>query len=105
MISRFAAPIRVIAGTCAALLIALTLPSARGRAEDHMGTPERVRLVQKSRANGGNVEIKLYPDATHSFDSAGRKRQSIDANEAATEDAVEQSLRFFARYLGGRVAR
>jgi carboxymethylenebutenolidase len=56
-------------------------------------------LVEKSRANGGDVEIKIYPGATHSFDSPVRSRQRIRANSEATEDAVERSLRFFARHL------
>jgi carboxymethylenebutenolidase len=71
-----------------------------GTADEEVSYQRCDELVQRSRANGGNVEIRLYPGATHSFDSPGRKRQSIDANAAATEDAVERSLRFFARQLG-----
>jgi dienelactone hydrolase len=56
-------------------------------------------LVKKSRANGGSIEIKIYQGATHSFDSPSRKWQRVDANSAATDDAVERALRFFARYL------
>src|SRR5262245_24859009 len=71
-----------------------------GTADEEVSYERCADLVQKSRANGGNIEIKIYPGATHSFDSPGRKRQRIDANAAATEDAVERSLRFFARQLG-----
>src|SRR5438046_2619137 len=55
--------------------------------------------VERRRENGGNVEIKIYPGATHSFDSPSHKRQKVDANAEATEDAVERSRDFFARYL------
>jgi dienelactone hydrolase len=57
-------------------------------------------LVEKSQQNGGNVKIRIYHGATHSFDSPSRKRQKVDANAEATEDALAQSLRFFARHLG-----
>ena len=71
-----------------------------GTADEEVSYKRCTALVEKSRANGGNVQIKLYSGATHSFDSPSRKRQSVDANSSATEDAVERSRRFFARYLG-----
>jgi dienelactone hydrolase len=73
-----------------------------GTADEEVSYKRCAALVEKSRANGGNVEIKLYRGATHSFDSPSRKRQRVDANSDATEDAVERSLRFFARYLAPR---
>jgi len=48
---------------------------------------------------GGDVEIRLYSGATHSFDDPGRRRQSLDANAQATVDAVERSTVFFAQEL------
>jgi dienelactone hydrolase len=71
-----------------------------GTADEEVSYKRCVALVDRSRQQGGNVEIKLYQGATHSFDSPSRKRQSVDANSSATEDAVESSLRFFARYVG-----
>ena len=71
-----------------------------GTADEEVSYKRRARLIEKSRAAGGSVEIKIYPGATHSFDSPSRKRRRVDANSAATDDAVERSLRFFARYLG-----
>jgi len=59
-------------------------------------------LVEESREHGGDVEIVLYPDATHSFDTPTRKRQRIEANAEAREDAIERSLAFFARHLSGK---
>ena len=76
-----------------------------GTADEEVSSQRCADLVQKSRANGGSVEIKLYPGATHSFDSPTRTRQSVDANAAATDDAVERSLHFFARHLGSTVPR
>ena len=72
-----------------------------GTADDEVSYKRCVALVEKSQENGGNVQIKIYQGATHSFDSPSRKRQKVDANAEATEDAVEQSVRFFTQYLGG----
>jgi carboxymethylenebutenolidase len=71
-----------------------------GTADEEVSYKRCVALVERSRESGGTVEIQVYPGATHSFDSPSRKRQRVDANSAATDDAVERSLRFFARYLG-----
>jgi dienelactone hydrolase len=70
-----------------------------GTADEEVSYKRCAALVDKSRENGGNVEIRIYPGATHSFDSPSRERQKVDANSAATGDAVERSLQFFARYL------
>ena len=53
-------------------------------------------LVERSRKAGGDIEITLYPGATHGFDDPGRARQNIPANRAAKDDATERALRFFA---------
>lgn len=71
-----------------------------GTADEEVSYKRCAALVDRSRKNGGEVEIKIYRGATHSFDSPSRNRQRIDANSAATKDAVKRSLRFFARYLG-----
>jgi carboxymethylenebutenolidase len=73
-----------------------------GTADEEVSYKRCAALVEKSRENGANVQIKIYQGATHSFDSPNRKRQSVDANADATEDALEQSLRFFAQYLGDK---
>ena len=73
-----------------------------GSADEEVSFKRCTALVERSRENGGNVEIKIYPGATHSFDSPSRKRQKVDANAEATEDAVERSRDFFARYLRNR---
>ena len=70
-----------------------------GTADEEVSYKRCVALVERSREAGGKVAIRVYPGATHSFDSPSRKRQRVDANSGATDDAVERSLRFFARHL------
>lgn len=71
-----------------------------GSADEEVSYKRCVALAERSRESGGDVQIKIYQGATHSFDSPSRKRQKVDANADATEDATERSLRFFARHLG-----
>jgi carboxymethylenebutenolidase len=70
-----------------------------GTADEEVSYKRCVGLVERSRANGGDIEIKLYADATHTFDSPSRERRKVDANSRATVDAVDRSLNFFARHL------
>jgi dienelactone hydrolase len=70
-----------------------------GTADEEVSPRRCGELVEKSRAEGGDIEIHFYPGASHSFDDPGRKRQSNQANAAATDDAVQISLRFFADRL------
>src|SRR5262249_98662 len=51
-----------------------------GTADEEVSYKRCVTLAEQSRAASGNIEIKIYPGATHSFDSPTRKRQSNDAN-------------------------
>jgi dienelactone hydrolase len=63
-------------------------------------SPKRcTALVERSRAQGGDIAIKLYPGATHDFDDPGRKWQSVDGNVAAKADALEEAPAFFAEQL------
>jgi carboxymethylenebutenolidase len=71
-----------------------------GTADEEVSHRRCEDLVERSRERGGNVEIELYPGATHSFDAPTRKRQSIEANADALNDAVARSLGFLARHLG-----
>ena len=73
-----------------------------GTADEEVSHKRCAALVDKSRASGGDVQMVTYKGATHSFDSPSRKRQSVDANADATEDAIERSLKFFAQHLGTR---
>lgn len=67
---------------------------------DEETSPRRCgELVERSRAGGGAIDIHFYGEATHGFDDPGSKRQSNQANAAATTDAVQRSLAFFAKHL------
>jgi dienelactone hydrolase len=73
----------------------------QGTADEEVSYQRCVSLVEKSRAGGGDIAILLFAGATHSFDSPDRERQKVAANVAATQDAVERSMRFFANHLKG----
>jgi dienelactone hydrolase len=70
-----------------------------GDADEEVSPKRCATLVEKSRAQGGDIAIKLYPGATHDFDDPGRKRQSVDGNVAAKADAMEAAPAFFAEEL------
>jgi len=72
-----------------------------GTADEEVSYKRCEKLVELSRENGGNVHIKIYDGATHSFDSPSRKRQKVDANSEATDDAVQRAVRFFSRHVSG----
>jgi carboxymethylenebutenolidase len=74
-----------------------------GTADEEVSYKRCAALVERSRENGGKVWIKTYEGATHSFDSPSRKRQRIDANAEAAEDAIGRALQFFARHLDNDV--
>src|SRR5262249_21744360 len=40
-------------------------------------------LVERAHRLGGDIEITLYPGATHDFDAPVRSRQSVEANAKA----------------------
>jgi carboxymethylenebutenolidase len=77
-----------------------------GTADEEVSPKRCEALVADSRASGSDIEIKLYPGATHGFDDPGAKRQKVEANAEATDDAVAAAVRFFAARLGtSRAAR
>ncbi len=71
-----------------------------GTADEEVSPKRCETLVNRSREAGGDISILLYPGATHSFDDPGRKRQSVEANAAATEDVVQRATAFFRRHFG-----
>ena len=70
-----------------------------GDADEEVSPKRCATFVEKSRAQGGDIAIKLYPGATHDFDDPGRKRQSVDGNAAAKADAMQEAPAFFAEQL------
>lgn len=56
-------------------------------------------LVDKSRAEHGDITLTVYPGAGHDFDDPSASHQSVPANAAATRDATARALEFFAMLL------
>ncbi len=73
----------------------------QGTADEEVSPKRCAELVDKSRALGGDIELRLYPDATHDFDDPGTERRSNPANVAATGDVMPRAADFFARLLRG----
>ena len=71
-----------------------------GTADEEVSAQKCETLVEGSRNSGNNIEITVYPDATHDFDDPGLKRQSVPANVAATADATAKVASFMGLYLG-----
>lgn len=74
----------------------------QGDADEEVSAKRCARLVEKSQAHGGDIEITLYPGATHDFDDPGPRRQKVDANRAAKADALPRAQAFFAAQLQGQ---
>lgn len=73
-----------------------------GRADEEVSSARCRRLVERSRARGGDIAIEIYPGATHDFDDPGGKRQGVAANAIAKADAMARAERFFAEQLRPR---
>jgi dienelactone hydrolase len=71
----------------------------QGSADEEVSPRRCAELVARSRALGGDVQFRLYPDATHDFDDPSPSHQDNDANAVATEDAIAGAVEFFASVL------
>jgi carboxymethylenebutenolidase len=61
--------------------------------DDEEVSPEICQHVaERSRDAGSKVDVTLYPGATHDFDDPGRRRQSVEANQAAKQDAMAKAI-------------
>ena len=70
-----------------------------GLADEETSPSRCADLVERSKAAGSDIEIALYPGATHDFDDPGEKRQSVEANAEAAKQATAEALRFFSEHL------
>jgi carboxymethylenebutenolidase len=70
-----------------------------GTDDKEISPQECIDLVQKSRAEHGDISLKIYPGAWHDFDDPGASHQSVPANAAATRDATAEALAFFSTIL------
>jgi dienelactone hydrolase len=72
-------------------------------ADDEEVSAERCKsFVERSHAQGGDIQIRVYKGATHGFDDPGTRRREVEGNAEAAEDAIRRSVRFFAQHLEGR---
>jgi dienelactone hydrolase len=71
----------------------------QGSADEEVSPGRCAELVNKSRARGGDIELTLYPGASHDFDDPGERRQGVEANAAAKKDAIPRAVQFFATLL------
>jgi carboxymethylenebutenolidase len=70
-----------------------------GAADEEVSPKRCERLVADSRKHGGDIAIRLYDGAEHGFDDPGAKRQRVEANAEATDDAVARAVEFFQARL------
>ena len=75
-----------------------------GTADEEVSSSRCAAFVAKSRAAGGDIDIRIYDGATHGFDDPSAKRRRVEANAAAAGDAVTRAQRFFAHELKGIAA-
>jgi carboxymethylenebutenolidase len=73
----------------------------QGSADEEVPPKVCAELVDKSRASSGDVQLTLYPGATHDFDDPGSERRDNPANVAATTDVIPRAAAFFAGILRG----
>jgi dienelactone hydrolase len=71
----------------------------QGSADEEVSPRRCADLVAKSRARGGDIEFRLYPDATHDFDDPSPSHQNNDANADATQDVIARATDFLASVL------
>jgi dienelactone hydrolase len=71
----------------------------QGAADEEVSPRRCAALVERSRAQGGDITFVLYPGATHDFDDPGTNRRSVRANAAAADDAITRAKTFFASVL------
>ena len=77
----------------------------QGSADEEVSPKRCAALVERSRDQGGDIRMKLYPGATHDFDDPSRAHQKNEANADAKADALVRAQAFFSRHLEGREAR
>lgn len=67
---------------------------------DEEVSPKRCEdFAKRARANGADLDLIVYPGAEHNFDDPGAKKQSNQANQQATEDAMRRAEAYFAKHL------
>lgn len=72
-------------------------------AADQTSSPDTCKgLVERSRKKGGDVELTVYPGASHGFEEPGKRNQARPENAAATEGLRAAAASFFEQALTPR---
>jgi dienelactone hydrolase len=71
-----------------------------GTADEEVSPEVCERLVENSRADGSDIVISTYLQATHDFDDPGARRQNVAANATAAAAAKAEALAFMTQHLG-----
>jgi dienelactone hydrolase len=80
-----------------------TVLAFHGTADEETSPRVCQKLVDRSRALGGDITLKLYPGASHGFDDPGQ--QKVPANRDATADARASSEALFERVFTEDLSR
>jgi dienelactone hydrolase len=80
-----------------------TVLAFHGTADEETSPSVCQKLVDRSRALGGDITLKLYRGASHGFDDPGK--QKVSANRDATADARASSEALFERVLTADLPR
>jgi dienelactone hydrolase len=70
-----------------------------GTDDEEVSHTHCVRLAEEAGEAGASIEVKLFDDATHGFDSPTRNRQELAANRDAHAEATKLALDFFALHV------
>jgi carboxymethylenebutenolidase len=71
----------------------------QGSADEEVSPKRCADLVARSQAIGGDIQIQLYPGATHGFDDPTPSHQNDPANAGALRDAIPRATAFLAGVL------
>lgn len=72
-----------------------------GTADEEVSPKLCQTLVERSKARGGDIDLRMFEGATHSYDTPTRSRQSVPANAAAQAATEADVLAFLAARLKG----
>ena len=70
-----------------------------GTADEEVSPALCEKLVARAREKGGDIMLTTFKDATHSYDTPTRSRQSVKANAEAKAATEADILAFLAASL------
>lgn len=70
-----------------------------GTADEEVSPRLCQTLVERSKAAGNDIDLRMFEGATHSYDTPTKSRQSIEANAAAKAATEADVLAFLASKL------